>query len=113
MRSCRRVRSAKGDSNRQPVGAAAARGGKTHDAHLIEMLLLWHLLIMLIFAERGGGTRVAEAAADDVYYLATPCGSLAIREGLPVRPRESCWGRDGGERGEEEREGMRRGGKVR
>ena len=52
---------------------------------------------------------MAEAAADDVYYLAAPCGSLAIREGLPVRPRESCWGRDGGERGEEEREGMRRG----
>ena len=67
---------------------------------------------MLIFAERGGGTRVAEAAADDVYYLAAPCGSLAIREGLPVRPRESCWragGEMGGERGEEEREGMRRG----
>ena len=33
---------------------------------------------------------MAEAAADDVYYLAAPCppcGSLAIREGLPVRPR--------------------------
>ena len=57
---------------------------------------------MLIFAERGGGTRAAEAAADDVYYLAVPCGSLAIREDLPVRPRGSCWGR-GGERGEEER----------
>ncbi|EOD14269.1 hypothetical protein EMIHUDRAFT_256592 [Emiliania huxleyi CCMP1516] len=41
----RRVRSAKGDSNREPVGAAAARGGKTHDAHLMEMLRLWHLLI--------------------------------------------------------------------
>ena len=50
---------------------------------------------MLIFAERGGGTRVAEAAADDVYYLAAPCGSLAIREGLPVRPRESCWRAEG------------------
>ena len=45
VRSCRRVRSAKGDSNRQPVGAAAARGGKTHDAHRMEMLLLWHPLI--------------------------------------------------------------------
>ena len=45
VRSCRRVRSAKDDSNREPVGAAAARGGKTHDAHLMEMLLLWHLLI--------------------------------------------------------------------
>ena len=45
---------------------------------------------------------MAEAAADDVYYLAVPCGSLAIREDLPVRPRGSCWGR-GGERGEEER----------
>ena len=47
VRPCRRVRSAKpkDDSNREPVGAAAARGGKTHDAHLIEMLLLWHLLI--------------------------------------------------------------------
>ena len=36
---------------------------------------------MLIFAERGGGTRVAKAAADDAYYLAAPCGSLAIRRG--------------------------------
>ena len=45
VRSYRRVRSAKDDSNREPVGAAAARGGKTHDAHLMEMLLLWHLLI--------------------------------------------------------------------
>ena len=45
VRSCRRVRSAKDDSNREPVGAAAARGGKTHDAHLMEMLLRWHLLI--------------------------------------------------------------------
>lgn len=45
VRSCRRVRSAKDDSNREPVGAAAARGGKTHDAHLMEMLRLWHLLI--------------------------------------------------------------------
>ena len=45
---------------------------------------------------------MVEAAADDVYYLAVPCGSLAIREDLPVRPRGSCWGR-GGERGEEER----------
>ena len=40
MRSYRRVRSAKDDSNREPVGAAAARGGKTHDAHLMEMLRL-------------------------------------------------------------------------
>ena len=45
VRSCRRVRSAKDDSNREPVGAAAARGGKTHDAHLMEMLRRWHLLI--------------------------------------------------------------------
>ena len=45
VRSYRRVRSAKDDSNREPVGAAAARGGKTHDAHLMEMLRLWHLLI--------------------------------------------------------------------
>ena len=45
VRTCRRVRSAKDDSNREPVGAAAARGGKTHDAHLMEMLRLWHLLI--------------------------------------------------------------------
>ena len=45
VRSCRRVRSAKGGSHRQPVGAAAARGGTTHDAHLMEMLRLWHLLI--------------------------------------------------------------------
>ena len=44
VRPCRRVRSAK-DSNREPAGAAAARGGKMHDAHFIEMLLLWHLLI--------------------------------------------------------------------
>ena len=36
---------------------------------------------------------MAEAAADDVYYLAVPCGSLAIREDLPVRHRGSCWGR--------------------
>ena len=41
----KRKRPAKDDSNREPVGAAAARGGKMHDAHLIEMLLLWHLLI--------------------------------------------------------------------
>ena len=55
---------------------------------------------------------MAEAAADGVYYLAAPCGSSAIREGLPVRPRESCWGvrtERWDERGEEEREGMRRG----
>ena len=45
VRSYRRVRPAKDDSNREPVGAAAARGGKTHDAHLMEMLRLWHLLI--------------------------------------------------------------------
>ena len=33
------------DSNPEPPGAATARGGKTHGANLIEMLLLWHLLI--------------------------------------------------------------------
>ena len=37
---------------------------------------------MLIFAERGGGTRVAEAAADDVYYLAAPCGDYYMRRAL-------------------------------
>ena len=65
---------------------------------------------------------MAEAAADDVYYLAVPCGSLAIREDLPVRPRGSCWGREGGReerrRGErmrrgEERRGEERGGERR
>ena len=48
---------------------------------------------------------MAEAAADDVYYLAAPCGSLAIREDLPVRPRGSCGGREGGKRGGEEERG--------
>ena len=41
----KRKRPAKDDSNREPVGAAAARGGKMHDAQPIEKLLLWHPLI--------------------------------------------------------------------
>jgi len=60
---------------------------------------------------------VAEAAADDVYYLAAPCGSLAIREDLPVRPRGSCWGREGRreerKRGEKRRRGEERRGERR
>ena len=52
---------------------------------------------------------MAEAAADDVYYLAAPCGSLAIREDLPVRPRGSCWGREGGREERRRGERMRRG----
>ena len=51
---------------------------------------------------------VVEAAANDVHYLFAPCGSLASREDLPVRPRGSCWlGERGEERGEEEGEGGR------
>ena len=51
---------------------------------------------MLIFAERGGGTRVAEAAADDVYYLAAPCGSLAIRRGYLFGLEKAAGGERGG-----------------
>ena len=36
VRPCRRVRSAKDDSNREPVGAAAARGGKRCGARFTE-----------------------------------------------------------------------------
>ena len=58
---------------------------------------------MLIFAERGGGTRVAEAAADDAYYLAAPCGSLAIRRGYLFGLEKAAGGEMGGR--EERRKG--------